>query len=85
MDLPAHKVLPFRFYFKVLGISTLTGALVWLSRNSLIDPESVVSGLTFSICTFLIIYGTAGTFFGVISSEDWKKFRKWISLDFLWK
>lgn len=85
IELPAYKVLPFPFYLKVLGISFLAGTAVWFARNNWIADENVVYGLFFSIPTFLVIYGISGSLFGIISSEDWKKFRKWISLDFLWR
>lgn len=85
MELPAHKVLPFPFYFKVLGISSAVGFLVWIIRIEFIGATQVFLGLVWGIIGFLPLYGIASTLLNVISGEDWRKFRKWISLDFLWR
>ena len=84
MDLPPHKVLPFPFYLRVLGLSVLIGIPVWYSRFYLFGEEQVLNGLVWSIPVYLLLFAAVGTLTNTITSEDWKKFRNWASLNFLW-
>ena len=84
MDLPPHKVLPFPFYLRVLGLSVLIGIPVWYSRFYLFGEEQVLNGLGWSIPVYLLLFAAVGTLTNTITSEDWKKFRNWASLNFLW-
>jgi O-antigen/teichoic acid export membrane protein len=84
MELPPHKVLPFPYYFSVLGLAAVTGAPVWFSRFYLFGEEQVLLGLAWSTPVYLILFALFGTLTKVIGDDDWKKFRDWISLKFLW-
>lgn len=84
MELPAYKVLPFPFYLRVLGLSIITAVPVWMSRFYFIEEESIIAGLGWSIPVYLIIFAIAGTLTNTITADDWKKFRSWVSLKFLW-
>lgn len=83
LDLKASKVLPFDYYLKVLGTAILVGVPVWMSRFYLFSEEQILIGLGWSIPVYLILFGLAGTFFGVITSKEWKQLRDWLSLKFL--
>ena len=83
MDLPAHKVLPFPFYLKVLGTSVLVAIPVWYSRSIFFNSESVVTGLIFGIVMYLFVFSVTATILSVITSDDWKKLRNWLQLRFL--
>lgn len=83
MELPAHKVLPFPFYLKVLGTSVLAGLPVWYGRFLFIDPDRALIGLITSIISFLLLFSITATLFGVITKEDWKQFKDWAMLKFL--
>ena len=83
MELPAHKVLPFPFYLKVLGTSLLVAVPVWLFRFSFIAEERIIVGLITAMVLFLISFAVIGTLFRVITPDDWKKFRDWVSMKFL--
>jgi O-antigen/teichoic acid export membrane protein len=83
MDLPAHKVLPFPFYLKVLGTSILVAIPVWYFRSLFFDTESVITGLVFGIVMYLFVFSVAATMLRVITSDDWKKLRNWLQLKFL--
>lgn len=83
IELPAHKVLPFPFYLKVLAISLLAALPVWFVRVRWIAEEQAVFGLMFSMTIFFLVFALAGTAFGIITPDDWKKFRDWASLRFL--
>ncbi len=85
MELPAHKVLPFPFYLKVLGTSLLVAAPVWLFRFSFIAEERIIVGLITAMVLFLLSFAVIGTLFRVITPDDWKKFRDWVSMKFLTK
>lgn len=84
MELPPHKVLPFPFYLRVLALSAVIGIPVWYSRFYFFGGEQVLSGLGWSIPVYLILFAVAGTVTNTITSDDWKKFRNWVSLKFLW-
>ncbi len=84
LELPFYKVLPFPFYFRVLGIAVLTGIPVWYSRFFVLQEKQVLLGLTWSIPVYLVLFMTIGLLTNTITDEDWRKFRKWISLKFLW-
>lgn len=83
MELPAHKVLPFPFYLKILGTSLLVAVPVWLFRHHLIDLDHVIAGLGVSIVSFLLLFSLIATLFKVITPDDWKKFKNWVMLKFL--
>lgn len=83
MDLPAHKVLPFPYYLRVLLTSVLVAIPVWILRDLLISPERDVIGLLFSISLFLVFFSLAGSLFKVITAEDWRQFKDWIFMKFM--
>ena len=84
MELPPRKVLPFPFYLRVLGLSAAIGLPVWLSRHYWIGEESTLLGLGWSIPLYLLLFALLGTLTNTITADDWKKFREWASLKFLW-
>lgn len=83
MELPVSKVLPFPFYFKVLGVSILTAIPVWAVRKFLIPVEQELIGLVFGMIAYLVLYAILATVLKVLTPDDWEKFRNWISLKFL--
>src|SRR5699024_6682767 len=83
MDLPASKVLPFNFYLKVLGTAILVALPVWVSRVYLFGGQQTLLGLAWSIPAYLILFGAAGSAFGIITSREWEQLRSWLSLKFL--
>ncbi len=83
MELPFYKVLPFPFYFSVLGTSVLVAIPAWFIRMEYIPVESTILGLASSSLIFLILFAVTGTFLKVISPDDWQKLKNWLSLKFL--
>ncbi len=83
MKLPARKVLPFPFYFKVLGTSIMVAAPVWFFRVNYIADERIIVGLLTSIGVFLLLFSIAGTVFKIITADDWLKMKNWLMLKFL--
>lgn len=83
MELPIYKVLPFPFYFRVLGTAVLVAIPMWLARFSFLDPDMVIRGLLFSIIGYLLLFSFTATLLKVITPDDWKKFKDWIMLKFL--
>lgn len=83
MEIPARKVLPLKFYFRVLGTAVLVGVPVWLSRVYLITDISAVVGLIWEFVLFLTLFALVGTLFNIITSKDWKDLRGWLSLKFM--
>ncbi|MDZ7718693.1 MAG: oligosaccharide flippase family protein [Balneolaceae bacterium] len=83
MELPARKVLPFPYYLKVLGVSALTGVLIWYGRITFISEGDTIMGLSVSIITFLLFFSILGTVLKVITTEDWVQLKNWMQLKFL--
>src|SRR6056297_2614714 len=83
MDLPPHKVLPFPFYLRVLGLSVLVAIPAWFIRMKYIPIESTIIGLVSSSLIFLILFAVVGTLLKVITPDDWQKLKNWLSLKFL--
>ena len=83
MELPATKVLPFGYYGRVVLLSVLIAVPVWYFRFYFINEENSTGGLLFVIAIFLLLFFAAGSVVGVISEEDRKQFKEWISMKFL--
>jgi O-antigen/teichoic acid export membrane protein len=83
MELPAYKVLPFPFYFKVLATSVLVAIPAWFSRFTFFDADMVIRGLLFTLFIYLLLFSIAGSLFKIITKDDWKKFKNWVLLRFL--
>lgn len=83
MELPAYKVLPFPFYFKVLATSVLVAIPAWFSRFTFFDTDMVIRGLLFTLFIYLLLFSIAGSLFKIITKDDWKKFKNWVLLRFL--
>ena len=83
MELPATKVLPFGYYGRVVLLSALIAVPVWYFRFYFINEENSTGGLLFVIAIFLLLFFAAGSVVGVISDEDRKQFKEWISMKFL--
>ena len=83
MELPARKVLPFPYYLKVLGISVLTGILIWYGRLSWLNEANTITALSVSIIAFLSFFAILGTILKVITAEDWSQLKDWLQLKFL--
>jgi len=83
MELPFYKVLPFPFYFSVLGTSVLVAAPVWYLRMTFIPEESIIIGLITASVLFLLSFAAAGTLLKVITPDDWQKLKNWLMFKFL--
>jgi hypothetical protein len=83
MELPFYKVLPFPFYFSVLGTSLLVAIPAWYIRMEYISMESTIVGLLTSSIMFLLSFAVVGTLLKVITPDDWEKLKNWLSLKFL--
>jgi len=83
MELPATKVLPFGYYGRVVLLSVIIAVPVWYCRFYFINEENSTGGLLFVIVIYLLIFFAAGSIVGVISDEDRKQFKEWISMKFL--
>ena len=83
MEIPFYKVLPFPFYFSVLGTSVLVAAPVWYLRMTFIPEESIIIGLIAVSVLFLLSFAAIGTFLKVITPDDWQKLKDWLSFKFL--
>lgn len=83
MELPFYKVLPFPFYFSVLGTSVLVAIPVWYLRMTFIPVESIIVGLIAAITLFLISFAAAGTLLKIITPDDWQKLKDWLMFKFL--
>lgn len=85
MEISVFKVLPFKFYGKVLAISLAVGIPVSIGRYYLLNQAAVWGRLGFSISLFLLLFGAVGTAAGIIKPKDWRDLKNWLSLKFFWQ
>ena len=85
LEIPVRKVLPFGYYGKVLLLSLVAGASVYFI-SPLIAPHFHWIG-TVILCAsvYLLIYASVGSFFRILTPEDWRNAKEMLTLKFLWK
>jgi O-antigen/teichoic acid export membrane protein len=84
LEVPWFKVIPFGNYFKIVGLSLVSGIMV-MTLSSLLLVESIVINLAWKSIIYLISFAFMGHFTGVISPKDRRDFLNWIQLKFLYK
>ncbi|MEX0772498.1 MAG: oligosaccharide flippase family protein [Balneolales bacterium] len=84
MELPAHKVLPFPYYLKVMSSAIAGGILAWLVRYLAFPNIAAIAALGLSMIIFLLLFALIGTLTKTISKEDWIQFGEWMRLKFLY-
>ncbi|MEX2403070.1 MAG: oligosaccharide flippase family protein [Balneolales bacterium] len=84
MELPAHKVLPFPYYLKVMSSAIAGGILAWLVRYLAFPNIAAIAALGLSMIIFLLLFAFIGTLTKTISKEDWIQFGEWMRLKFLY-
>lgn len=84
MEISPVKVLPFPYYLRVLALSAFSGILTWMARSFIYYDITPFIGLGISSTLFLTLFSVIGTKVKVISSEDWKQFRDWVGMRFLY-
>ncbi|MEM1271376.1 MAG: oligosaccharide flippase family protein, partial [Bacteroidota bacterium] len=83
LDLPAHRVLPFPFYLRVLSVATAVGALVWGTRTYAWSAGLPGIDLAWTAGLYLLLFALAGSTVRIIRSEDWAALRRWLSMRML--
>lgn len=84
MEIPAHEVLPFPYYLRVLASAVAAGIPTWLIRYYLMADLPSMAGLGLAVLIFLILFAIIGTLSKTISREDWMQFWEWVRLKFLY-
>lgn len=82
LELPAHKVLPFRRYLSILGISVGIGALMMMLQQWGFTVMSPPIRLVLITALYLPAYWFIGSWIHVIGQEDRDQFLRWVSLTF---
>jgi O-antigen/teichoic acid export membrane protein len=82
LDLPAHKVLPFRRYTSILGISLGIGSVMMAIQQWGFPGMQAPARLLTIAALFLPTYWAVGSWTRVIKQDDRAQFRRWISLTF---
>lgn len=83
MDISPMRVLPFKFYLRVLAVAIIVGLPVWISRSYLIPDQAAVMGLIYTVVVFLPLFGGIGSAVNIITRKDWADLRNWLSLKFM--
>jgi len=83
LDLPFYKVLPFPFYFRVLGVATACGLASWFIRHKLLAIETPYIGLIITVSIYLTLFYVIATLLKIVTRDDWKKISGWLGLGFL--
>lgn len=83
MEISPVRVLPFKFYFRVLATALLAAVPVWMSHRYLLSNQTAAVGLIYNIFLFLPLFGLLGSLFNIITPKDWRDLKQWLSLKFL--
>lgn len=81
MKVSFKRVLPWRSYFTTVATSAVVGAAVWAVKRL----AGLPSGATLMLCIplFLILFVGLGRMIGLISAEDLRFLRRWLSMRIL--
>lgn len=82
LELPAHKVLPFKRYLSILGISLAIGALMMVVQHWGFQELTAPIRLILITMLFLPTYWLVGSWTQIIGQEDRAQFIRWASLTF---
>lgn len=84
LEIPWHKVIPFLNYFKLVGISLLSGLIV-ISLDLVVQLDSIALNLGWKTILYLTCFLITGHLTGMITERDRKVFIDWIQLKFLFR
>lgn len=82
LELPAQKVLPFKRYLSILGISLAIGALMMAVQHWGFQELNAPIRLILITMLFLPTYWLVGSWTQIIGQEDRAQFIRWASLTF---
>ncbi|MCY3738478.1 MAG: oligosaccharide flippase family protein [Gemmatimonadaceae bacterium] len=83
MQLPAHRVLPFGYYGKVLAVALASAGATWGLRLLHVLPLEEVPRMGATVVAYGVVFLVVGSLTGVISREDRGHLRDWLSLKYL--
>ena len=83
MQLPAHRVLPFGYYGKVLAVALASAGATWGLRLLRVLPLEEVPRMGATVVAYGVVFLVVGSVTGVISREDRGHLRDWLSLKYL--
>lgn len=83
MQLPAHRILPFGYYGKVLAVALVSAGATWGLRLLRVLPFEEVPRMGATVVAYGVVFLVVGSVTGVISREDRGHLRDWLSLKYL--
>ena len=83
MQLPAHRVLPFGYYGRVLAVALVSAGATWGLRLLRVLPLEEVPRIGATVVAYGVVFLVVGSLTGVISREDRGHLRDWLSLKYL--
>ncbi len=86
LEISFYEVLPYKKYFKILGLSMLISVPVYFLRLFFVDQNYSNSEILLATMgMFITVYLILGSILKIISKEDWKLFFNALTLKFFWK
>ncbi len=83
MQLPAHRVLPFGYYGRVLAVALVSAGATWGLRLLRVLPLEEIPRMAATVVAYGVVFLVVGSVSGVISREDRGHLRDWLSLKYL--
>ena len=83
MQLPAHRVLPFGYYGKVLAAALVSAAATWGLRLLGVLPLEEAPRMGATVLAYGVVFLVVGCLTGVVSREDRAHLWDWVRLKYL--
>ena len=83
MQLPAHRILPFGYYGKVLAVALVSAGATWGLRLLRVLPFEELPRIGATVVAYGVVFLVVGSLTGVISREDRGHLWDWIRLKYL--
>ena len=83
MEVAPFKVLPMKYYLKVLATAVAVAMPIWFGRYYFFTGAQHILSFVLSIIFYLAIFILVGSTAGVISKKDRMDLKNWLSLKFL--
>ncbi len=83
MQLPAHRILPFGYYGKVLAVALVSAGATWGLRLLRVLPLEEVPRIAATVVAYGVVFLVVGSLTGVVSREDRGHLWDWVRLKYL--
>ena len=84
IQLPVKKVLPIKYYLKVVGLSSAIGIVIYFGMHQFKEFSDLMT-ISISFVIYISVFLGLGSMMNILEKSDWLNLRDLFSLKFLWK